>query len=117
MLLKCHGARCFREGGEGGSAVCEVENLCIAIGGGVHRLQIGVGVQHALTGSGAVIFYCFSLQAQPIGTVKGADLQSGILGQLVGNGFGFAGLDVKTAFENMNGAERPYMGLVSFNSG
>ena len=50
MLLKCHGARCFREGGEGGSAVCEVENLCIAIGGGtyVHNLKNGVAFGAAL---------------------------------------------------------------------
>lgn len=113
--LKFHGARSRSEAVERGGRILEVERFGVVIVGGVHRLELGVVLQHVDLRFAAVVADECSGDADPFvtGLVHGTDFDLAVLLDLLGAVLGLAGLDVELALENVGGTERADTRLVA----
>jgi len=113
--LKFHSTRSGAKAVERSGRVLEVERLGVVVVGGVHRLELGVVLQHVDLRFAAVVADECSGDADPFvtGLVHGTDFDLAVLLDLLGAVLGLAGLDVELALENVGGTERADARLVA----
>ena len=115
--LERDGAAGLGKRGEGGGGLGQSEDLGVAVAGGIHGAEIGVGVEHVLLGSQFWHLHGLGGHTQPALAVEGADLHLGIGQHLPGDVLAPAGLDGELAVLEIHGAEGAHPRLRAVQSG
>lgn len=115
--LEFHGTRGSAEGVKRSRRVLEIQGFGVVVVRGVHRLELGVMLEHVHLGFTTVIANECSGNTKPLiaSLVHGANFDLAVFLDLLGAVLGLAGLNVELALENVGGSERTNARLITVN--